>query len=73
MNSSQTASGSSTDYELCFRSLYNGRSVYAFPCDASGNVNMDTLGDRARCNYLYVRIGIGHEFSVPAVRVATVA
>jgi hypothetical protein len=70
MNSSQTAQRPSTPYELRFRSLFNEGRGYAFPCDAGGQVNMDTLSDRARNNYLYARIGIGREFSVPAVQLA---
>ncbi|MDM0112027.1 hypothetical protein QTI66_07695 [Variovorax sp. J22R133] len=73
MNSSQTASGSGSHYELRFRSLFNEGRGYAFPCDAGGQVNMDTLSDRARSNYLYARIGIGREFSVPAVQPAAEA
>lgn len=73
MNSSQMAPRPSTPYELRFRSLFNAGRGYAFPCDAGGHVNMDTLSDRARNNYLYARIGIGREFSVPAVQLAAVA
>jgi hypothetical protein len=67
MNSPQVALRPRTPYELRFRSLFNEGRGYAFPCDANGQVSMDTLSDRARNNYLYARIGIGREFSVPAV------
>lgn len=73
MNSSQMAPRASSPYELRFRSLFNEGRGYAFPCDASGQVNMDTLSDRARNNYLYARIGIGREFSVPAVQLVGAA
>jgi len=73
MNSSQAAPDPSTLYELRFRSLCNEGRGYAFPCDAGGQVNMDILSDKARINYLCARIGIGREFSVPAVQVATEA
>jgi hypothetical protein len=73
MNSSQIAPRPSTAYELRFRSLFNEGRGYAFPCDAAGHVDMDTLSERARNNYLYARIGIGHEFSGPAVQLAAVA
>jgi hypothetical protein len=67
MNASQTSACPGCRYELRFRSLFNEGRGYAFPCDARGQVNMDTLSERARLNYLYARIGIGREFSVPAV------
>ena len=70
MNSAQAALRPSTPYELRFRSLFNEGRGYAFPCDAGGQVNMDTLSDRARNNYLYARIGVGREFSVPIVQIA---
>jgi hypothetical protein len=54
-------------YELHFRSLFNEGRGYVFPCDAAGHVDMDTLSDRARNNYLYARAVIGYELSVPAV------
>jgi len=73
MNASQMALRQSTSYELRFRSLFNAGRGYAFPCSAAGDVNMDTLSDRARNNYLYARIGIGREFSVPAVQLAVAA
>jgi hypothetical protein len=54
-------------YELHFRSLFNAGRGYVFPCDAAGHVNLDTLSERARNNYLYARAVIGYELSVPAV------
>lgn len=73
MNSSQVTLRPSTLYELRIRSLFNEGRGYAFPCDADGQVTMDSLSDRARNNYLYARIGVGREFSVPAVQLAGVA
>jgi hypothetical protein len=58
----------STSYELRFRSLFDEGRGYAFPCDAKGLVDMDTMSDRARINYLYARTVIGRELSVPAVQ-----
>ena len=57
-------------YELRFRSLFNEGRAYAFPCDAAGHVDMDTLSDRARENYLYARAVIGREVAMPAVQPA---
>jgi len=55
-------------YELRFRSLFDEGRAFAFPCDAQGHVNMDSLGTRALNNYLYARSVIGREFSMPAVQ-----
>ncbi|WKB52506.1 hypothetical protein [Eleftheria terrae] len=54
-------------FELRFRSLFNQGRGLAFPCDAKGQVNLDSLSDRARQNYLYARAVVGREFAVPAV------
>lgn len=55
-------------YELRFRSLFHEGRGYAFPCDADGEVDIDSLSDRARINYLYARTVIGREVSMPAVQ-----
>jgi hypothetical protein len=59
---------SSHRYELRFRSLFNGGHGYAFPCDADGRVDMDTLGERLLNSYLYARSVMGRELATPAVR-----
>jgi len=41
---------------------------YAFPCDADGGVDIDSLSDCARNNYFYARAVIGRELSMPAVQ-----
>ena len=73
MNASQLASRAATQYELHFRPLFRERRGYAFPCDPEGHVDMDALSDRARNNYLFARMGVGREFSVPVVQLAIVA
>lgn len=60
---SNTASG----YEIRFESLFNAGRALCFPCDAQGKVQMDSLSERARDNYLYARAVIGREFAMPAV------
>ena len=55
-------------YLLCFCRLADGNQIYAFPCDANGIVDMDSLSDRARHNYLYARALMGLQTSRPAVR-----
>jgi len=71
MNSSLMPSQDSARYELRFQSLFDEGRAYAFPCDASGHVDMDALSDRARLNYFYARAVVGREFSVPAVQIST--
>lgn len=58
-------------FELCFKSLFDEGRGYAFPCDASGQVDIDTLSEKLRLNYLYARTLIGRDFSRPAVRPST--
>jgi hypothetical protein len=55
-------------YELRFTSLFDEGRGLAFPCDAEGHVDIDSLSDRARLNYFYARTVIGREFTMPAVR-----
>lgn len=54
-------------YELRFKSLFDEGRAYSFPCDVAGRVDMDSMSERARTNYLYARAVVGREFSVPAV------
>jgi hypothetical protein len=54
-------------YELRFESLFNPGRALAFPCDARGRVEMDSLSDAALRNYLYARAVVGREFATPAV------
>ena len=59
------ARGGRAGYELRFAGLFNPGRGYAFPCDANGHVNIDSLGERARANYFYARTVIGREFHAP--------
>ncbi|MDH5541175.1 MAG: hypothetical protein OEY03_17385 [Rhizobacter sp.] len=70
MNStSLNAIGRSSQFELCFPSLFvEGRGL-SFPCDDRGLVDIDKLPDRARNNYLCARTLIGREFATPKLRV----
>ncbi len=54
-------------FELRFRSLFDEGRGYAFPCDERGQVDLDTMSDRLRNTYLYVRTLIGRDFATPAV------
>ncbi len=63
----QATASNAARYLLRFRSLFDEGRGYAFPCDALGHVDMDTLGELALNNYLYARTVIGREFATPAV------
>ena len=52
-------------YELRFTRLFNAGRGYAFPCDADGRVDIDTLSDAGRTSYFYARTVIGRELSIP--------
>ena len=67
MNSS-TASPSTAQYELHYHSLFDEGRGYAFPCDDAGHVDMDTLSETARCNYLFARALVGRELALPVVQ-----
>ena len=54
-------------FQLCFRSLFHSGRGYAFPCDPSGQVDLDTMSERARNNSFYARAMVGRELSAPAV------
>ncbi len=71
MNTMHHTQPESTGFELRFQSLFDEGRGYAFPCDARGHVDLDTMSDRLRNNYLYVRTLIGRDFSLPAVRAST--
>ena len=61
----------SSQFQLCFRSLFHSGRGYAFPCDPKGQVDMDSLSERARNNYFYARAMVGREMNVPAVEAVT--
>lgn len=63
---------SRNQYQLRYRSFFHPGRGFAFPCDAGGRVDMDTLSDRARLNYLYARAMVGKELQYPAVETAAV-
>jgi hypothetical protein len=59
-------------YLLRYRSLFEDGRGLAFPCDARGLVDLDSLTQRARDNYLYARAVVGRDFGLPEVEVAVV-
>lgn len=62
-----TTSLPESGYEIRFQSLFKPGRALSFPCDAQGRVQLDSLSDRARDNYLYARAVVGREFAFPAV------
>jgi len=61
------------EHVLLFQSLSDAETSCAFPCDPSGHVDMDTLSDAAREEYLYARAVVGREYLPPAVIEATIS
>ena len=59
--------GSAPRYELRYTGLFDRGHGFAFPCDAAGHVDLDTLSDLVRRNYLYARAVVGREFSIPII------
>jgi hypothetical protein len=55
-------------FELRFPRLFGVRPALSFPCDGAGRVDLDSLGERARCNYFFARSAIGREFAMPTVQ-----
>jgi hypothetical protein len=65
MNTHPAAAAS---HELLFRSLFEPGRGLAFPCDAAGQVPLDALSERSRCNYDFARSVVGRDFACPVVR-----
>ena len=64
---SQTNVNRQIAYVLRFESLFDGGRALAFECDAGGRVDLDSLSERAKLNYLYARTVIGRDFATPFV------
>lgn len=56
-----------SSHELRFQHLHSAERCYAFPCDAQGHVDMDTLSERMLNTYLYARALMGRETAAPVV------
>lgn len=63
----QTQFTNRCQFEIRFSSLFHEGRAFAFPCDADGHVDMDTMSERARNNYLFAHAMVGREFATPAV------
>jgi hypothetical protein len=62
-----------TEFEVLFESLFDAGRGYAFPCDLDGRVDIDTVSERARNNYLFARAMVGRDFAMPVVREAALS
>jgi hypothetical protein len=65
MNTPSNSPIRSASFELRFESLWDAGRALVFPCDAAGQVDMDTLSARARDKYLCARALMGREFGYP--------
>jgi hypothetical protein len=54
-------------FELRFGHLFQEGRGLAFPCDEAGQVELDSLTERARERYLYARALVGREYAMPQV------
>lgn len=54
-------------FEMRFPSLVDGGQALVFPCDAQGRVDMDSLGERRMCDYLFARATMGRDYDRPRV------
>jgi hypothetical protein len=55
-------------YELRYQPFVDDGRVYAFPCDLEGHVDIDTLSEAAKLDYMYARALVGREFAMPDVQ-----
>ena len=55
-------------FELRFDSLLEEHTSLSFPCNAKGQVDLDELCDRSRCDYMFAHTLIGRNFTMPVVR-----
>ena len=55
-------------FELHVEPLVQEQLPLSFPCDAAGCVDLDELGDRSRCDYLFAHTLIGRHFEMPVIR-----
>ena len=54
-------------HEIRYESLHGAGRSLSFPCNAEGQVPLDSLTDTVREDYLYARAVVGREYAFPAV------
>lgn len=57
----------SPQFELRYAALESSGPSFAFPCDAQGRVELDSLSEKAMANYLYARAVVGRLLDLPQV------
>lgn len=62
---------SQANHQLRFRSFFATGRGFAFPCDSTGQVDLDRLSEPARNNYFYARAMVGRELEAPQVEATT--
>ena len=62
-----TTAGPALPYRLHFEPLTPGAGGVDIPCDGTGRVPLDTLGEKLRNNYFFARACIGRLFAAPTV------
>jgi hypothetical protein len=53
--------------ELRFVHRANDLKSLAFPCDAAGRVDLDTLDEHKRNQYLFARVLMGRDYALPVL------
>jgi hypothetical protein len=61
------AAAPATRYQVRFKAIRAASRDLAFRCDHRGNVELDSLCDKTRTDYLFARALIGRNFARPAV------
>ncbi len=59
---------SSIEFELRFQPLIRDGRMLAFPCNPQGRVDLDTVSDRTKNDYLFARAMIGRDYAVPVIQ-----
>jgi len=70
LGGTSVALAQASHYELHYARLLGVGPSFVFPCDAAGNVEVDSLTERARENYRFAQSAVGVEMSLPTVRAA---
>jgi hypothetical protein len=67
MNAAASTPHSNGRYALRYESLHQLGRCLLFPCDEAGRIDLDTLPELARINYLAARAMVGRDFAHPVV------
>jgi len=62
-----SAAATTACYQIRFKALRPASQDVAFRCDDRGNVDLDSLCEKARIDYLFARALIGRNFARPAM------